>query len=181
MAKTAIKWFLACGFLLASIGAGASQAFADESMTKMKVNIIDGKGTKIGTARLTQAGAEVKIHIEASKLPPGEHGIHFHAVGRCDAPDFKTAEAHFNLQNKQHGFKNAHGFHEGDLPNLKVGANGKVKADLVTTTVTLQKGKPNSLLKPGGTALVIHANADDYTTDPSGNSGDRIACAIIKP
>ncbi|WP_258171288.1 superoxide dismutase family protein [Paenibacillus sp. R14(2021)] len=146
----------------------------------VNVKLMNTKGETIGSATLTQKQDAVVLHVEASKLTPGEHGIHFHETGKCDAPDFKTAGAHFNPAVKQHGFNNPKGFHAGDLPNLKVDAGGSVKADFETRVVTLMPGKPNSLLKTGGVALVIHDKADDYVTDPSGNSGDRIACGVIQ-
>lgn len=144
------------------------------------VTIINSEGQHIGSAQLTQKADKVYLHIEAEKLPPGKHGIHFHSVGKCDTPDFKTAEAHFNPVNKQHGFNNPKGYHNGDLPNITVDADGKVKADIVSSDVTLLKGKPNSLLKDGGTSIIIHEKEDDYVTDPSGNSGNRIACGVIQ-
>ncbi|MCM3342134.1 superoxide dismutase family protein [Paenibacillus sp. MER TA 81-3] len=178
MNKLAITCLLASGLILSACG--TNEAFAEEKTPNVTVNIINSKGADIGTAQLSQIGDKVQILIEAHNLPPGIHGTHFHAVGRCDTPDFKTAEAHLNPKHKQHGFENPKGFHAGDLPNIEVGADGKVRANITTTTVTLEKGKPNSLLRPGGTSLIIHDKADDYITDPTGNSGDRIACGAIK-
>ncbi|MFD0589099.1 superoxide dismutase family protein [Paenibacillus sp. GCM10027627] len=143
------------------------------------VPIVNAKGEEIGSARLTQQGKKVLLDVEAKGLPPGTHGIHFHNVGKCDPPDFKTAGDHFNPTVKQHGFKNPKGFHSGDLPNIVVKEDGTVQAKLESAVVSLERGKPNSLLKEGGAAIVIHEKADDYVTDPSGNSGSRIACGII--
>jgi Cu-Zn family superoxide dismutase len=154
------------------------RAAADSNV--INVNLINDKGAKIGTARLTQLTEGVQFHVEAAKLAPGIHGIHVHEFGMCDTPDFKSAGAHLNPQNKQHGFHNPQGYHAGDLPNIEVDANGKVNTDIVTKTMTLEKGKSNSLLKPDGASLIIHEKADDYMTDPSGNSGNRVACAVIK-
>lgn len=144
------------------------------------VKLINAKGEQIGSALLTQKNDAVLVRVEASKLTPGDHGLHFHETGKCEAPDFKSAGAHFNPATRMHGFNNPKGFHNGDLPNLKVDADGNAKAEFETKVVTLQKGQPNSLMKDGGTALVIHDKADDYATDPSGNSGDRIACGVIQ-
>jgi len=101
-------------------------------------------------------------------------------MGKCEAPDFKSAGAHFNPTGKEHGFNNPNGEHAGDLANLVVGSNGKGEVQFVNTAVTLRKGEPNSLFKEGGTSLVIHADPDDMHTNPAGNSGDRIGCAVIR-
>ncbi|OPA81032.1 superoxide dismutase [Paenibacillus selenitireducens] len=143
-------------------------------------DIINGKGTKMGTAKFTQLAKGVQIDVVATGLKPGLHGIHVHETGLCEAPDFKTAGAHFNPSGKEHGYDNVNGEHAGDLSNLVAGPNGKAEAQFVLTTVTLQKGVSNSLLKEGGTALVIHEDPDDMHTNPSGNSGNRIGCAVIK-
>jgi superoxide dismutase, Cu-Zn family len=113
-------------------------------------------------------------------LVPGKHGLHIHEAAICEGPDFKTAGAHFNPTNKKHGFENTKGPHAGDLPNLSVSTEGTVTADMVAKNVTLEEGKPNSLLKPGGTSLIIHSGPDDYHTDPAGNSGSRVACGKIQ-
>jgi Cu-Zn family superoxide dismutase len=143
------------------------------------IDIINGSGAKIGSAMLYPLADGVKIQVEASGLAPGMHGIHIHQNGVCTAPDFTSAGAHLNPTGKQHGFDNPLGPHVGDLMNLEVGADGIGKAELVNKMVTLTKDKPNSLLKQGGTSLVIHEAADDYKTDPAGNSGARIACGVI--
>jgi Cu-Zn family superoxide dismutase len=129
---------------------------------------------------LTQGDGIVKIHLEAKGLPPGVHGFHIHQTGKCEPPSFTSAGDHLNPTHKQHGFYNPKGFHAGDLPNIQVAADGTVRADVESKNVTLKKGEPNSLLRKGGTSLVIHEKADDYVTDPSGNSGSRIACGVIR-
>lgn len=151
-----------------------------EAAGSVTVGLINAKGMNIGKAMLKQEKEGVRIQVDAAYLPEGKHGIHIHENGKCAAPDFKSAGEHFNPDMKKHGFHNPQGYHNGDLPNLVAGADGKAKADFVTAVVTLEKGKPNSLLKPGGTALVIHEKEDDYKTDPSGNSGARIACGVIQ-
>lgn len=141
--------------------------------------LIDRQGQEIGTVRLTDAGQGVQIAIEARGLPAGPRGIHFHQTGRCDTPAFESAGSHFAPMGNQHGLENPQGPHAGDMENLVVGNDGSVNTTLTNPRVTLRRGEPNSLLDDDGTALLIHADADDQRTDPSGNSGDRIACAVI--
>jgi Cu-Zn family superoxide dismutase len=119
----------------------------------------------------------VRVAVTGYRLPPGGHGLHIHAVGRCDPPDFTSAGGHFNPGGKQHGRSNPAGPHSGDLPNLVVAASGEAGLDITTKAITLGPG-PNSILAQP-TALVVHANPDDDRTDPTGNSGGRIACGVI--
>jgi superoxide dismutase, Cu-Zn family len=142
-------------------------------------NLIDSTGKSIGKATLTQTSGGVRIKATLSGLPPGTHGMHIHTVGKCDAPDFKTAGGHFNPDMKKHGMNNPDGMHAGDLPNIEVGQDGKAKVSVLAAHVTLDPGD-HSLFHDGGTSLVIHEKADDYMTDPSGNSGNRIACGVIE-
>jgi len=168
------KWLIAlalsCVTTAMSRPAQAQTAHAD---------FINAQGQKIGTAKLTQTKAGVRISLEASQLPPGTHGIHVHAVGKCDPPGFTTAGGHLNPDMKHHGKENPEGQHAGDMDNIEVGANGKVKTTFTNAHVTLGDGA-NSLFHPDGTALVIHEKADDYKSDPAGNAGSRIACGVIQ-
>ena len=159
-------------FLLAS--AAPEQQPVQTATAAMK----DVQGKQIGTATLTESDEGVRIALDVSKLPAGAHGFHIHSVGKCEPPDFKSAGPHFNPEGKKHGMKNPDGPHAGDLPDLEVGADGTVKTTITTKQVTLGAGK-NSLFPEGGTALVIHADPDDEKTDPSGNSGARIACGVV--
>jgi Cu-Zn family superoxide dismutase len=138
--------------------------------------LVNSAGQSIGTVRAWQTAGGVSFRISASGLPHGIHGLHVHAVGRCDPPDFASAGGHWNPAGKKHGMNNPAGPHAGDLPNVEVAANG-----VLTATVTLPGATMASLLDADGAALVLHAGPDDYATDPSGNSGARIACAVIQP
>ncbi|KXH80876.1 superoxide dismutase family protein [Sporosarcina sp. HYO08] len=142
--------------------------------------LINTKNEKIGEVSFVEGKDGVTIAVIAEGLPPGKKGIHIHETGVCTPPTFTSAGGHLNPAHREHGFDNPKGFHLGDLPNIEVDANGRVSAELELKDVTLEMGQKNSLLDRDGSALVIHANEDDYKTDPSGNSGDRIACAVVK-
>jgi Cu-Zn family superoxide dismutase len=135
-------------------------------------------GQSVGTAHFTQAGNVVRILVEAKGLPPGQHGVHIHAVGKCEPPDFNSAGPHFNPTNKQHGALNPQGSHAGDLPNLTVAPDGTGRMETTTEQLSFGSG-PSSVWDADGSALVVHANADDFKTDPTGNSGARIACGVL--
>jgi len=141
--------------------------------------IVNAQGQKVGTAEIRAFGNGVRIDVNVSQLPPGTHGIHIHNVGKCEGPAFTSSGPHFNPASKKHGKDNPEGPHAGDLLNVEVNSEGVGKASLVNPQVTLGGG-PDSLFHEGGTSLVIHANSDDYKTDPAGNSGSRIACGVIE-
>ncbi len=138
--------------------------------------LINASGQSIGTVRAWQTAGGVTFRINARGLSHGVHGVHVHAVGRCEPPDFASAGPHWNPTGKKHGMNNPAGPHSGDLPNVVVAANGVLGATLVLSAASM-----SSLIDADGAALVIHAAADDNVTDPSGNSGARIACAVLQP
>ena len=139
----------------------------------------NAEGQRIGVATFTDSGGAPRLEISVSQLPPGLHGFHVHAAGVCTPPDFKSAGGHLNPGDKHHGRLNPEGPHLGDLPNLEVGANGSADTAFTVPPALLGSGE-GSLLQLEGTSLVIHAGPDDERTDPSGNSGERIACAVIE-
>jgi Cu-Zn family superoxide dismutase len=133
----------------------------------------------VAQATLAEVDDGVRIVMEASGLPPGPKGVHLHRVGKCEGPAFASAGDHFNPTNKRHGLLNPDGPHAGDLPNITIGGDGKGRFESFTERVSLGAGS-TSLFDADGTALVIHADPDDFRTDPSGNSGPRIACGVVQ-
>jgi superoxide dismutase, Cu-Zn family len=155
--------------------------FAADTPRSAHANIVNAQGTQIGTATLVPTTDGVAISVRVSRLPGGKHGIHIHTVGKCEGPDFESAGGHFNPTNAHHGVNSTlepHP-HVGDLMNLIVGSDGVARVRLVAHGATLGDG-PNSLFHDGGTSFVIHAKPDDLMSDPTGNSGDRIACGVIE-
>ncbi len=144
------------------------------------VELKDAKGQSVGAATIGEgkSGAGVTIKLNVKGLTPGEHAVHIHAVAKCEGPAFQTAGGHFNPAMKKHGLENPEGPHAGDMKNFTVKANGTAKVSVMDERVMLGDGA-NSVFTNGGTALVIHAKADDLKTDPAGNAGDRIACGTI--
>jgi superoxide dismutase, Cu-Zn family len=168
---------LATLITLALCGCGTTTQRTSAGSTA-RADIRNANNQPAGMATLTEAPGGVRIVVEAKGLPPGAHGLHVHEAGKCEPPKFTSAGEHFNPEKKQHGTLNPSGPHAGDLPNITIGPDGTGRQDTTTPRLTLASG-PTSLFDADGSAIVIHAAPDDYKTDPTGNSGDRIACGVI--
>src|SRR5262245_43526935 len=162
-----------------SIVLGASLLVIGNAQKEVTVDIKNAQGESLGTAKISPASHGVRIMLDLKNLSAGEHAIHFHPVAKCEGPAFETAGPHFNPDNKKHGLKNPMGPHDGDMNNFKVATDGTAHVTVDNPRVSLDDNVANSLFAGGGTSLVIHAKADDMKTDPSGASGDRIACGVI--
>jgi len=173
MTQSPQRW-IAAGFFLVSAALSPQRAGAQDAT----INLMNSRGQVAGHATLVQEPGSVRLRVDVTGLAPGAHGIHIHAMGKCEPPSFDSAGPHFNLDGKHHGLDNPAGPHAGDFPNLIVGPDGSVQASFLDSRVTLGPGS-HSLFPAGGTSLVIHADPDDERTDPAGNSGPRIACGVI--
>ena len=148
---------------------------ADQASAVLK----DADGKEIGKASLLTAPGGTLITLELTAAPPGAHGFHIHTTGKCEPPKFESAGGHFNPDESKHGFLNPEGPHAGDMPNIHVPESGKLTVEVLNTLVTV--GGENALLDEDGAALVLHADPNDYKSDPAGHAGGRIACGVITP
>lgn len=159
----------------------ANPAPAEEvasSGEELRVEMVDSAGRSIGWATLTPEAEGVRVAVRVEGATQGVYGLHIHETGRCDPPSFESAGGHFSPRGGPHGFETEGGPHAGDLPNLVVEPNGRGEMTILNTRVSLRQGE-TSLRRPGGTALVLHSEADDHVSQPSGDAGDRQACGVI--
>jgi Cu-Zn family superoxide dismutase len=148
---------------------------ADQASAVLK----DPQGKEVGKAALVATPSGTLVTLELTSAPPGVHGFHIHTTGKCEPPKFESAGGHFNPDNAKHGLMNSEGPHAGDMPNIHVPENGKHTVEILNTLVNL-KGE-SALLDEDGSALVLHADPDDYKSDPAGHAGGRIACGVVQP
>lgn len=171
----------------AALAQDASPDASPSANNEIELELLNVDGMTVGEAMLTEGDDGVMIHVQSmddSMIEPGEHGIHIHENGVCDPaedPPFDSAGGHFNPTDASHGDPEDEDSHAGDLGNMTVEENGTFEFEITTDKVTLETGEEASLLNPNGTALLIHSGEDDLTTDPSGESGDRLACGLIFP
>jgi superoxide dismutase, Cu-Zn family len=170
-------WYLLAFLLM--VGVSVTAYAAGDGALRASATIYSPTGDVIGWARFTEdATGVVHVNVKVQGLEPGLHGIHIHAVGTC-SPTFAAAGGHHNPLGHQHGLDNPHGAHSGDLPNLTVNVAGRGHLNTTTDRATLSPG-PVTIFDSNGSSLIIHAGPDDHVTDPTGNSGARVACGVIQ-
>jgi superoxide dismutase, Cu-Zn family len=172
-----VALYLALGWI--AVVSAACRAQGDPEQRRASVTIRDREGDVVGRATLTEGAVGIVIKAELEGLPPGTHAFHVHETGVCEPP-FQSAGAHLSVSGSEHGILSPGGMHVGDLPNVHLPESGSIEVDAFLEGATLgEGGELLPLLDEDGSALVLHAGADDYRTDPAGNAGDRIACGII--
>jgi Cu-Zn family superoxide dismutase len=146
---------------------------------RLAADLRDAQGRVRARATAESSGDSLRVRVEAAGMTPGSYGAHLHTTGRCDAPGFASAGPHWNPTAQKHGKDNPAGMHKGDLPNLLVGTDGRGSFEYTIPNAGLSGMLPNRLIDADGASVVVHEKADDFRTDPSGNSGARIACGVL--
>lgn len=164
--------------VVSAVVLGGVLALAQTQPMTAHAELKNAQGQTVGQATLTDSANGVLVHVELTNAPAGAHAVHIHAVGKCEPPAFQSAGGHFNPAHAEHGVMNPKGMHAGDLPNVWVPEGGKLTFDALAEKVTLAAG-PNSLFDADASALMLHAGADDYKSDPAGNAGARVACGVV--
>lgn len=178
------KYFILSSLLILSACNSQEETAAPEpeqsaGFDMLRADIKNSDGEIIGEALLSNSNDSLFLDMTVSTISPGSHGFHIHTVGTCEAPDFKSAGGHWNPTGAEHGLENPNGFHAGDLPNLDVDGDGN--ASLVQLALgDVASGAADTLTDEDGGAIVIHADADDLSSDPAGNAGPRIACGVFE-
>ncbi len=176
------RFSIAAAAIIGATALAVTGAWAQADGTA-RADLADPQGRPVGTVTLTQFPHGVLIRADLAGLPPGWHGFHIHAVGRCEGPAFESAGGHFAPADHKHGF-DRDGVHAGDLPNIHAGADGRAVAEFLTNRIALHDAAdtdgPPDIFDDDGAAIVVHAEPDDYRTDPAGAAGDRIACGVIR-
>ena len=172
---------LSRAIMIASVATAGVLATAQAHAQSADAVLVDSDGKTIGNVALSQLARGVRLFAQAADLPPGQHAFHIHETGACEPPDFESAGGHFNPTDEQHGWDNPQGYHAGDFPNIHVQDDGRLAVEYFTDAVTLRDGEETSVFDDDGAAIVIHAGADDYRTEPAGAAGERIACGVISP
>ena len=181
MMKFFTPCLIICPMMLAAcadMSGGTETVGAGNAPVSATATLVAADGSPRGTARAVASTDGIRLSIDGENLPAGSHGAHVHMTGTCTPPDFASAGAHWNPGGRQHGRNNPQGMHMGDLPNLMIGTDGRGNLEMTIHGASLSGGA-NALLDGDGAALVIHAGPDDLATDPSGNSGGRIACGVF--
>lgn len=169
---------LAIGIAATALCGAASGTAWAEAGCAVTAAVKSPSGDDLGKVELMQTPHGVLIKARLVGLAPGTHAMHLHEKGMCE-PDFGASGGHFNPTGAQHGYQNPEGYHHGDLPNFVVGESGKADVDVFSKDLRLCGGETPLLLDDDGAALIIHKGADDYKTDPAGDAGERIACAVL--
>jgi Cu-Zn family superoxide dismutase len=175
------EYLFGVAMILVTLLTQFQDSMAQSTPQERTAGFINAQGQCAGKATLRETPHGVLIQAQLKGLTPGWHAFHIHETGQCTTPDFKAAGGHFNPDKKVHGFAQASGAHAGDMPNVFANAQGEAHVDVLAPGVTLEAGKPNSILDDNGSALMVHEKADDYRTDPAGDAGGRVLCAPLMP